>query len=90
MCQIPPHRSEIHICTAFNGHHASTDCWCEPADIYWRKDFRGIPVLIIEHNDTENVTIHHSGIVLARDHAPDWVTNALDDINPFPTEENTK
>lgn len=88
MYQLPPHRDEVHICTTFNGHHSSTDCWCEPTAIYWRRNLRGLPVLIVEHNDEEDVTIHRSGIILARDRAQDWVTLVLSAVNPFPEEKS--
>lgn len=87
MYQQPPHRNEMHIRITFNGHHSSVDCWCEPTAIYWRKNHQGIPFLVVEHNDEEDLTIHRSGIIHARDRAQDWVTRYLEAVNPFPPPE---
>lgn len=83
----PPPRNEAHIVLAPNGHRSSTDCWCEPNIIYWRTNIHGIPVLIVEHNDEEDITVHHAGIIYARDRAQDWVTRYLSAVNPFPEKE---
>jgi hypothetical protein len=81
------HKREFHICAAFNGHRASVDCFCEPVRIYWLKDLNGIPVIVVEHNDEGDVSVHRSTVIIQRDRVPDWVTSLLDTVDPFNSQE---
>ncbi len=76
---------QVHVCLSANGHQRSTDCWCEPINMWWQTNALGIKVLIVIHDDEEDVTIHHAGIIFMRDSAQDWITRALDE--PFQPKE---
>jgi hypothetical protein len=80
--------NELHVCIAPNGHKLSVDCWCEPTIIFWRRSPGGVAVLVVEHEDTEDISVHHNGILIARDRAQDWVTRALNLVGHFPTDPN--
>ena len=98
----PTMRNEVHICTAPNGHHLSTDCWCEPTHINWMTNKHGIKVLVVEHHDE---TLMHRIMVLAKRNsgkvldtlntirhadAP-WVTRLLDEFAPpTPNDEHNE
>jgi len=59
-------RNEVHITLVPNGHHLSTDCWCEPNRIYWYTNQRGINIFVVEHDDS---TLEHRYTVIEqRDH----------------------
>lgn len=73
----PPDRHEVHLVHCKNGHHLSTDCWCEPVAIYWRKNANGVPHLIVEHDD--DTLRNHTFVLNERKDNPDWVTRAIAD-----------
>ncbi len=64
--------NEVHLTLANNGHIMSTDCWCEPANIYWYTNDRNITMLVVEHNDDQ--LQHRLVIVNNREAIQDWVT----------------
>lgn len=58
----PTMRNEVHVSTSSNGHHLSTDCWCEPVLINWVTNRHGVKVLVVEHHDE---TMKHRILVVA-------------------------
>ena len=86
-------RNEVHLCDFPNGHTLSTDCWCEPKNIYWVTNKHGIEVLVVEHSD--NTPMHHLDVLGDRhDHTRDaytcnepdapWITRALNRVGERP------
>jgi hypothetical protein len=49
--------------------------------MHWIKDALGIDVFVVQHTDQEPITMHHSGVIYARDQAQDLVTVLLDSID---------
>jgi hypothetical protein len=76
--QNQPNRNELHIINYPAGHLMSTDCFCEPSNIYWQTNNYGVSVLIIEHHD--DVPAHHSVILAQRTEQKDWISNLLNNI----------
>jgi len=87
----PVMRNEVHLVDYPNGHHLSTDCWCEPTNIKWVRNKHGIDILVVEHSDDtaqHRVMVldrreHSKRIITLRDPAertPDavWITRILD------------
>lgn len=80
-------RNEAHVVNAPNGHHLSTDCWCEPTSIRWVMNSHGVKVLVVDHRDE---TLAHRVEVLAQREADraapyanlslnePWITRVLD------------
>jgi len=69
-----------------DSRHA-TDCWCEPARIYWVQNKWGVRVLIVEHNDYSPA---HRKQQLADQEAgvPEqlaWINHALYNPAMYPT-----
>jgi hypothetical protein len=85
-----PKRNEVHVCLAPNGHISSTDCWCEPSTIRWITNKFGVKILVIEHDDQEPITMHHSGVIYARDRTQDWITVFLDTLDSTVTDDPNK
>lgn len=86
-----PKRNEVHVCLGPNGHISSVDCWCEPSSIRWITNKFGIKILIVEHDDQEPITMHHSGVVYARDRTQDWITVLLEEVSvSLPHDPNEK
>jgi hypothetical protein len=79
-----PKRNEVHVCLAPNGHISSTDCWCEPVGMHWIVNQFKVKIFIVEHNDQEPITMHHTGVIYARDRTADWITALLDTIDSAP------
>jgi hypothetical protein len=75
-------RHEVHIIQFPAGHKLSTDCFCEPSNIYWTKDPTGNPVLMVIHRD--DCPHHHTTILAQRDKEKDWITKMLDSVRPLP------
>lgn len=75
-------QNEFHIVQFPAGHEMSVDCWCEPSLISWAKNKMGEPVLLIRHRD--DTQAHHTVMLDHRNHKRDWITRALDAINPPP------
>jgi len=74
-------RNVLHVINFPTGHTLSSDCWCEPAKIYWNKDGNGTMCLMIEHHDdTPN---HHKVIVNERNRRLDWITRSLNEVRYF-------
>jgi hypothetical protein len=74
-------RNEVHICSFDNGHVSSVDCWCEPVAIYWYENKHGVRVLVVEHDDDDSGR-DHEDVIEGREHAPDWITLALEALDP--------
>lgn len=55
---------ELHVAEFDNGHMSSTDCWCEPVNISRVRGPDGIPVVVVEHNDT--TADHHLSVLYQR------------------------
>lgn len=54
-------RNEVHVCNWHNGHHMSIDCWCEPVEIRWMENGKGVRALVVKHVDD---TPQHRMLVL--------------------------
>lgn len=67
---------EAHLMDEHTGHESSTDCWCEPK-YYWSVDQDDMPLLVIEHDDTQT-DIPHVAVLFKRNEERDWVTVLLD------------
>jgi len=66
--------NEVHITLCKNGHVLSTDCWCEPTNIYWYTNDHGVLMLVVEHNDETKV--HRLVVTSNREVVQDWITRA--------------
>lgn len=67
---------EAHIMDE-TGHVTDTDCWCEPT-YYWITDREGSPVLVVEHNDTDER--QHVVVLHDREVNRDWITVLFDSL----------
>ena len=68
----------FHIIEEYVGHMLSSDCWCEPSEIYQATDNFNATYLCVHHNDI--TPHHHLTMVDHRNKTNDWITIILNSV----------